>query len=273
MTTLIDIPDFDVAMPVLSAFIVKLNSRIGLREIDSADSAEQTIDAFFTDDLKNNLETSAPGWSQLLDHDGTRTLCHVVTALASLPDYEEYNEADTKQKTIITWALFYHDIAKRSANQRDTCHAFRSAVVAANNFCRGHADLADSFKNKVDAWSETTLNAAQSEPDNDTATNNANLIEIIQQLDLLFAPHSTANLIVKVILLHHSINTLQDWPQVNPLTDNEILLIFNAELLQLMRLMFLADSDGWELFHAERSVDYRSQIRSVFDRLERLITS
>jgi hypothetical protein len=62
-----------------------------------------------------------------------------------------------------------------------------------------------------------------------------------------------------------------DWPQPNPLSDTEILQYFDSELLHLMRIMLLADSDGWELFHASTCHAYRLETRGVFDRLRQAI--
>ncbi len=272
MGTLIEIPRFEDVLPVLATFIDDLIVRIQSNEIDTAGKADRAIEVFFTDDELHRLEDVIPGWLELVDYEGRKTLSHVVTALASLPDYEEYNRASETQQNIVTWALLYHDIAKRSKHERDFGHAFRSAVTTARNLPSTGVDLPESYHSGIDSWSELTLAAIEIGSTDRIQVDNDSLPRIVAQLDTMLAKNSASNRIIKIVLFHHSINTLRDWPQLNPLTETEVLQYFDRELLDLMRIMQLADNDGWELFHAENCRAYRTETRGVFQHLEQLIT-
>ncbi|HJN51811.1 MAG: hypothetical protein QGI68_18805 [Pseudomonadales bacterium] len=271
MSTQNDFPRFDRALPALAAFIRDLTASIQTREIDTEGKAERAIKEFFTQQQLNNLAQVAPAWNDLLEYEGARTLCHVVTALASLPYYPEYNEASQVQQTIIAWALLYHDIAKRSKHAKDHGHAFRSAVAAARSLPLIGVDLPESYHSGIDGWSELTLAAIGDGTTDGNHVDNRTLPHILEQLDAMLAQDSASSRIVKIILFHHSITTVTDWPQPNPLSDTEILQYFDSELLHLMRIMLLADSDGWELFHASTCHAYRLETRGVFDRLRQAI--
>lgn len=268
MAMLADFPRFDVALPALAGFIRDMTRRIQLHEIDTTGKAERLIDDFFTAEQLNRLDEVALGWSELNDYDGRKTLYHVITALASLPFYPEYNNASTLQQTMISWAVLYHDIAKRSAFEKDCSHSFRSAVIAAQSLQLTGVALPETYYTDLESWSELTLKAVKG-----SKVDNQSLPVIMDQLDSMLGQHSASNRIVKIILLHHSIDILKDWPQSDPLSETEVMQMFDVELLQLMRIMLLADSDGWELFHADTCQHYRVETRAVFDRLQKLIAA
>ena len=168
-------------------------------------------------------------------------------------------------------AELYHDIAKRSKHAKDHGHAFRSAVAAARSLPLIGVDLPESYHSGIDGWSELTLAAIGDGTTDGNHVDNRTLPHILEQLDAMLAQDSASSRIVKIILFHHSITTVTDWPQPNPLSDTEILQYFDSELLHLMRIMLLADSDGWELFHASTCHAYRLETRGVFDRLRQAI--
>jgi len=97
---------------------------------------------------------------------------------------------------------------------------------------------------------------------------NGKLPQILDGLDKLLSHHPSAVLISKIILLHHSINTLDEWPQANPLNDDEIKEVIDLELLSLLEVMALVDNDGWELFKPDNRERYRDMTRNIFAKLK-----
>lgn len=269
MSPPIDFPRFDVVLPALAGFIRELSEKIDSGEVDSGLKAERVIDSFFTREQIGKLEKVAPGWSKLIDYDARKTLHHVVTAMASLPFYPEYRKASESRQTILTWAVLNHDIGKRAKFERDRGHAFRSAVVTARNLPLTGVELPADYQTMIDRWSSLTLEAAQHRTKDGVQVDNKRLPRILHQLDKMLGEKSSSNRIIKIILLHHSINILKDWPQSDPLTEAEVLRLVDRELLQILRIMMLADNDGWELFHAQHCPAYRSETRAVFDHLEK----
>jgi hypothetical protein len=95
---------------------------------------------------------------------------------------------------------------------------------------------------------------------------NRYLPPIVDGIDRLFGVDTPAGLILRAILLHTAVTVLAQWPQAAPLTEAEEARYLDAALLPLLKMMMLADSDGWELFTGNRE-PFRAETLAVFDRL------
>ena len=84
------------------------------------------------------------------------------------------------------------------------------------------------------------------------------------------ADETPATLIVKGVLLHMSISVVKDWPTSAPLTDEEIKNYVNRDLAALLKVMMLADNEGWSMFTSDREKQ-RSETLEVYERIEKLI--
>jgi hypothetical protein len=98
---------------------------------------------------------------------------------------------------------------------------------------------------------------------------NSKLPEIISGIDNMFGEVTPAGLIVKVVLLHYSITVVKDWPQPAPFTDEEIAEFVSPELLPLLKVMMLADNEGWSMFSPARE-QQRAETLETFKRVKRL---
>ena len=95
---------------------------------------------------------------------------------------------------------------------------------------------------------------------------NRYLRPIVDGIRRLYGHDTPVALILRTILLHTSITTLQAWPSATPLAEAEEKRYLDPTLLPLLRMLMLADSDGWELF-SENCEPFRQETRAVFDRL------
>jgi hypothetical protein len=89
----------------------------------------------------------------------------------------------------------------------------------------------------------------------------------------LFGRNTPAALIVKTVLLHMSIDVVEDWPQAAPLGEGEIREYLDFALLPLLKVMMLVDNDGWALFDRSNKERYRQATLAVFGRVESLIST
>ena len=274
MPALMAFPRIEQRLPELMAFIGDLSTAIDLRDTETLGKAEGSITSFFDLEQQQKLEAIAPGWSALIAHDQSKTLTHVMLAMASLRFYPEFEKSSPEEQNIVRWALLFHDIAKRSEAERDLTHAFRSAVALCRSLSLIGVDLPASYFQNLHSWAELTLNATTRQTgSNQLIQNNQRIPEILAGLDMMLEGHAAARTAIKLVLLHHSINHLHDWPQASALTDDQVRHLFDDRLLQLIRIMMLADNDGWELFNANNCTRYREETRTVFRHLHTLISS
>jgi hypothetical protein len=64
----------------------------------------------------------------------------------------------------------------------------------------------------------------------------------------------------------------EKYPTPAPLTDEEIKRYINPSLLPLMRVMMLADNEGWSLFDQESRQRFHNAALALFERIEAMIT-
>lgn len=86
----------------------------------------------------------------------------------------------------------------------------------------------------------------------------------------MFGHHSPGTLIIKTILFHLAVD-MNFWPPPAPLTNDEMRLFFDRELIPLLRVMHLADGEGWLMFDLANRARARIDTLEVFERVERLI--
>jgi hypothetical protein len=68
-----------------------------------------------------------------------------------------------------------------------------------------------------------------------------------------------------------SINVVKEWPQAAPLSDREITKNIDRDVLPLLRVMMLADNEGWALFYPDARSVQRAETLQAFDRLSGMI--
>lgn len=183
-------------------FIGDLSEAIGLRNTATLGKAHRSITAFFDTKQLQKLEAIAPGWSDLIAHDQSKTLTHVMLAMASLPFHPEFEESSPEEQNIIRWALLFHDITKRSEFERDLTHAFRSAVFLARSLPLIGLQVPTSYFRHFHAWADLTLGATMQQPGSDQLIqDNRRIPEILAGLEIMLETHTAATMAIKLVLL------------------------------------------------------------------------
>jgi hypothetical protein len=265
-------PTVDQHLPGMMAFADSLVRDYQSGELSSWQALTQRVDALFSPAMLDQVERVAPGWRKMAAQGKGITQVHVMCALIGLLTCPEFKRASPTQQELAKWIVLFHDIAKQvEPGKPDRIHAFRSATNAATALPTiGFAVTADHASH-CDEWF-ALVRAANIQPGDQHAAfpiqDNTQLPSIIEGIGRLFGHGSPAALIVKTVLLHHSITTLEQYPVSAPLTEREIRRYLDRESLTLLKLMSLADSDGWELFLPPKRVRYRQLTLAVFDKLE-----
>ena len=64
---------------------------------------------------------------------------------------------------------------------------------------------------------------------------------------------------------------MKEWPPPNPFSQEQVKSCIDRELLPLLRVMNLADNDGWTLFEPSVNQRQRLDVLEEFEKIERSI--
>ena len=256
----------------MMAFALSLTRDYQSGELSSWQALTQRVDAFFSPAMLDQVENVAPGWPEMAARGKGLTQVHVMCAFIGLLTCPEFKRASRAQQELAKWVVLFHDIAKQvEPGKPDRIHAFRSATTAAVALPIIGFEVTTNHASHCEEWCALVRAANIQLGDRHTAypiQDNGQLPRIIEGIGQMFGHGSPAALIIKTVLLHHSITMLEQYPVAAPLTEYETGHYLDRDLLTLLKLMSLADSDGWELFLPTTRERYRQLTLAVFDKLE-----
>jgi hypothetical protein len=194
----------------------------------------------------------------------------VFLGLVMLPEFKELTPA---QQQLAKWVVLFHDVEKiHIRGQRDYTHGFRSAITAAGTLPKLGFPVTAEFENNFTAWGSFTNSAViMDQKINEEIQDNKKLPAILSGIEQMFGKDSPAALIVKGVLFHMSLNVVVEWPQTAPLTDAEIKVYITSDLAALLKVMNLADNEGWVMFYPEARAIQRYDTLAAYQRFEKLI--
>jgi hypothetical protein len=267
-------PRFDDCFPDLNRFILELLETYEAGNIKSWGDLEEKVKAYFTPQRMEQIESVMPGWQKMASYSDGITLIHVMCVFLGLFMLPEFQDLTPEQKQLAKWIVLFHDVEKAHIRgKKDTTHAFRSAVSTARRLPHLGFAVGEAYDQLLASWSEFTCSAIKSSADfPEPIHDNDKLPEILSGLEGMFGEEAPATLIVKCILFHMSINVVRDWPQAAPLREEEIKRYITNDLEPLLKVMMLADNEGWVLFSTERQQQRRETLE-VFQEIEEIFSS
>lgn len=268
-----DFPQFDARYPVLNDFIHHLVDRYEAGTLNSWASLEALVSGFFTADRMVQMETVLPGWGKMSSYSNGQTLTHVMCVFLSVYRMPEFQDLDSSQKGLMKWVILFHDLEKQIINgKRDFTHAFRSAVTAARLLPGQGFTKTPEYHSVFGRWSEWTLSARTKIGDPpEEVQDNSKIPGILDGIERMFGVNTPAALIVKTVLFHLSVD-MKEWPPPAPLTSEEMQRYFDVDLLPLLKIMHLGDSDAWSRFEPESRERMHRDTNDAFEYLDRLIS-
>lgn len=267
-------PGFDERFPELDHFIHELVDQYHAGKIASWDDLARQVSIFFTPERMEEMEAVVPGWCKMASYAEGLTLTHVICVFLGLYQMPEYKSLTFFQQDLMKWVILLHDLEKEvRKGKRDHLHAFRSAVTAARLLPVLGFVKTNEHSILIDEWSDLTLSAHMSlgEPLNNVQ-DNSKLPQILAGIEQMFGHNTPSALVIKTILFHLSVE-MKEWPPATPLTRNEMLQFIDLDLLPLLKVMHLGDTDGWSLFEPFDNERLRKDTVEVFNRLEQLLIS
>ena len=266
-------PAFDTELQELNQFILMLVQEYNNGNINSWNKLDEKVKAFYTAERMDDIEAKAQGWKKMSSYSDGITLTHVTCVFLGMFMLPEFQALSAEKKQIAKWTILFHDIDKfHIRGKKDTMHAFNSAVVAANTLPKLGFPIQDTYLDPISSWSSYTRQAFVTS-DNDTAPkpDNQKLPKILSDIDRFFGEDTPAALIIKTVLLHISLDADKNYPTPSPLTETEIRQFISLYLLPLLKVMMLADNEGWSLFEPETREQQNRDMLKAFKRVEQII--
>lgn len=273
MSAFNQVPSFDDRLAFLNHFIIEMAENYQSGKINSWEKLDIAVKAFFTSARMHEMENLVPRWNKMASYDDGITLVHVMCVFLGLYMMPEFLSMNHMQQQMMKWVILLHDVEKEpQQRRRDHAHAFRSAVAAARILPKLGFPVTSEYNLLIEDWSEFTC-AAITVPESplDSVQDNRKLPEILSGIERMFGYHTPAALIIKTILFHLSVN-MKLWPPAAPLTDEEVIKYFDRELVLMLRVMNLGDSEGWSMFDASRET-LRKDTLEAFKKIEQIISA
>jgi hypothetical protein len=266
-------PFFDDCFPDLNRFILELVESYRMEKIKSWDDLQKKVDTYFTSENMEQMEFVVPGWRKMASGLDGVTQTHVICVFLGLVMLPEFPRLSWEGQQLAKWIVLFHDVQKEvRRGRKDTTHAFRSAIGAARQLPHLGFAVTEEYDDLIALWSELTHSANQTFADfAEPIQDNAKLPEILSGIERMFGVDTPAALIVKVVLLHMSVNVVSDWPQAAPLTEEEIKRYIPNSLELFLKVMMLSDNEGWVMFSGERERQ-RNETLQVYQTIEGLIS-
>ena len=265
-------PSFGQQLHDLDEFILQLVHEYQAGRIDSWEQLEKRVHAFFTPSKMERMESIVPGWCEMASYTDGITLVHVTCVFLGMYMLPEFQNLTHEQQDLMKWVILFHDIAKfHIRGKKDTMHAFRSGVIAANTLNKLGFRTTERFPELIHSWSEYSDQAfipgkAAPTPDNQK------LPGILSGIDQMYGPNTPATLIIKTVLLHISLHVDDMYPTPAPLTKEETKRYIDLNLFPLLQVMMLSDNEGWSLFDPETRARQRRDTLKAFEEVGKLIS-
>ena len=238
----------------------KIASGLRAEEFSDRESLIQQMSPLLEQSFIESMDIIIPGWRKISTlHDG-QTAMHTLLVFATCLNLPEYTLADVQTCAGIEWAALLHDLDKDRA-RNDTAHPFRSAAVVAKIMPElGFELLPNIDKTDLEAWSDLVMSAQR--PDGERMIHDhVALKEIINGLHTCWGMDTSAARILKAVLLHQSLPTLQDWSNAVLLTNQELSYSITLKDMKVLGPLMVADSDSWNIF-SELRVPYLYELRA-----------
>lgn len=268
------IPQATHVLPDLMMFIQHMKDADERGVFNDWQDFTKPVRQWYTPERLQQIDDVVMGWQKMSSYAEQATLIHLMAALVSLLKLPEYQALSPEQQNIALWIILYHDVDKEVLQQgkRDHTHGFRSAAVCGQGLVR-YGFVRDVGAQALHQWAMLTKTATivDDKRDDDIQDNNQ-LKDIVHGIDTLFGGrNSPAGLIICGVLLHMSLNVVDEWSSSAPLTDEQICASISPQLFPLLRVMMLTDSDAWSFFDPEVKRMQGQQIYREFDRVKALL--
>lgn len=228
----------------------------------------ERVRAFYTPVMMNKIEQVVPGWGKMASFVDQQTLIHVTSVLTTLWMSSEFQHATPEEQAIMAWMVVFHDVAKEARRgDHDYVHGFRGSAITGKALVQVGFPATTAYTSLIEPWFALTHNAIRPY-EQEQIQDNTQLQQIISGIDQLYSVHTPAGWIMKGVLLHLSLPTDPDYPTLAPLNDVEIAnYVLEPAFFPLLKIMYLVDTDSWNMFDAATHARHHRQTIDYFERI------
>ncbi len=187
------------------------------------------------------------------------------------PDFEDLSP---DSKNILMWSCFLHDISKRGSPLiigKDHVHPFNCAATTIKIFQRlkfitdGEervsellAKIKSSFEILKPSLWDTILNCCAEIQNHSKVDTFMPLVKMVCNTKFLYS-------VFVIICFHQSIHVLKKYPHRSVLSEEQILSIFDVDLMRLYKFMMSHDSLSYTYLSLEVSASNKAEIHANID--------
>jgi hypothetical protein len=212
----------------------------------------QQIKPLLDESFIEGMDKVISGWRKIATlHDG-QTALHTLLVFSLCLNLPEYTLADEQTCIEIEWAAVLHDLDKNLARS-DTAHPFRSAAVVARIMPELGFQLSPNInETDLEIWSNLVMSSQR--PDGERMIHDhSSLQKIIDGIYKCWGKDSSAARVLKAVLFHQSLPTVNEWSNAVLLTDEELSYALTLNDMKVLGALMVADSDSWNIFAEVRT--------------------
>jgi len=261
------IPVLSSVLPRLWASACELRSELESGEHSDWAALYQRLNFLTEQEWIESIESILPGWKKIATQSEGIAAKHTLVVLACCMNLPEYQGAEAETQREIEWAAVFHDIDKDVRFGRDASHGVRSAAVTA----QGLVGLGFDFQLDGDftAWLDL-LKSAQKQVNGNWVNDFTHLADITTGLCYFFGANTPASRIIKAVMFHQSLPTVDDWPNPVILSDDQVRASLTLSDMDVLGSLLLGDSDAWNVCEPMRDA-YREEIRGNIEKVKNII--
>ena len=266
MTT---IPVFSSTFPDLWDAALNLKDDLEKSVYSNWETLLSRMDFLSDKDWVESIGVVVPGWEKIATGDNGETAKHTLLVLVCCMNLPEYQLAESHTQCEIEWAALLHDLVKDAKLRRDASHPFLSAAAAAQ--CLAGLGFEFRLEEKFIAWMDLVKSSLH-QVDGEWQHDHTHLPEILGTIRYFWRESTPASRIIKAVMFHQSLPTVNDWPNPVILSDEEIRSYLILDDMDVLGPLMLGDSDAWNLFEPERS-PYMDELRGNVEKVREIIAA
>lgn len=272
------LPTFVKTFPKMIEYIQKFDSFCNLKNGLKDPIAIKEQNAFMLK-FEDEFQLFSEEWNCLKKSKSQSINRHIIRFFVQIFHDDDFKNLQENTKNLILWTSLLHDIGKRGFpyiqnSDRDPFHSFTSGALALKIISRY---VKIEKIDKINALSDFIKNAfiIKTDINNNSLEycDTSKLDQILCDLEIIFKRNTDLYLMIKLILLHQSLDVISDYPPMAPLSEEQVCNYCDIEFIKLLKILCVADSTSYHLNSPEEMNYYQNLLNEGFDKLKKKIIS
>ncbi len=284
LSSTLHVPQFDAVFPNVIKHVNRFEEyvKVGISQ-DEFLAQNEVFHAAIEPEIVNAL----PEWRNLAKMNYKRVCFHILRVLYCLLRAPEFRSFLPAERNFMFWVAMLHDVCKRGIpilpTAKDPFHPFASAAYALE-YLAALCGAGNQILSKVNNVSGEIRRAKYSKMitfydmkwnrDNTVGLECSDLSKLGQLLsgvDEVFAPRSFHNDVVRLVMLHQCVPTIEKFRFNNQIEPEEVATYVDRRLLRYLKLFTECDSNSYLLNINRHLIPvHKKEFDSVFMKYEKM---